>query len=95
MAAQISWAATADPAGRTAAARAAAFGRFERLVDPAGVLEPGERARRAEHARKAHMLRMSLAAVKARRLRAEADELDSSAAAGLAEFDLEGGPDAG
>jgi len=67
MAVHDSWARTADPAARTAPARAAAESRFEREVDPDGVLPPEERRRRAEHARKAHYLRMALASAKARR----------------------------
>lgn len=55
-----------DPAAHTAPARAAFLGRFEREVDPDGVLEPRERARRAEHARKAYFLRLALASAHAR-----------------------------
>jgi hypothetical protein len=47
--------------------RAAFLARFEREVDPDGVLDPQERARRAEHARRAYMASLSLAAAKARR----------------------------
>ena len=36
----------------TGPATAAAMARFERQVDPEGVLEPGERAKRADHARR-------------------------------------------
>lgn len=49
-----SWAQTEDPSARTAPARRAANDRFEKQVDPDGVLPPAERARRAEHARKAY-----------------------------------------
>jgi hypothetical protein len=66
IAAHESWANTSDPAARTAAARAAAESRFERLVDPDGTMQPAERARRAESARKAHYARLSLAGVRAR-----------------------------
>ncbi len=62
----------ADPAAHTAPARQAFLDRFEREVDPDGVLPPAERARRGEHARKAHMLRLALASAKARRTRAGA-----------------------
>lgn len=72
LAAHTSWANTADPALRTAAARQAALDRFEREVDPDGVLPPAERARRAEHARKAYFTRLALASAKARRNRAGA-----------------------
>ncbi len=65
------WAVT-DPAEGTAAARAAFLDRFERQADPDGVLPPNERARRAEHLRKAHFQRMALASAKARRKSAAA-----------------------
>jgi hypothetical protein len=55
-----------DAAAHTAPARAVFLGRFEREVDPGGVLDPGERARRAEHARKAYFLRLALAPAQAR-----------------------------
>jgi len=44
--------------------------KFEREVDPEGLLLPAERARRAENARKAHFQRMALKSVRARRRRA-------------------------
>lgn len=53
----------------TASARLAFDGRFEREVDPDGTLDPAERARRAKHARKAHMLRLALKSAKVRRER--------------------------
>ena len=40
--------------------------RFEREVDPEGVLDPRERARRAEHAKKAYFIRLAAASSKAR-----------------------------
>lgn len=72
IASHVSWSRTEDRSARTAPARAAADARFEREVDPAGTLPPAERARRAEHLRKAHMARLSLASAKARRQRKEA-----------------------
>ena len=51
--------------------KAANVTRFEKLVDPDGVLAPEERARRVEHARKAHIARMAMASAKARRIRAQ------------------------
>ena len=57
----------ADPAAHTAPARRAFLDRFEREVDPAGLLPTKERQRRAEHARKAYFLRLALASAKARR----------------------------
>ena len=55
-----------DPRETTANGRAAFLARFDREVDPEGVLEPEERRRRAEQARRAYFARLSLAAVKAR-----------------------------
>jgi hypothetical protein len=54
----------------TAAGTAAFLARFEREVDPEGALSPTERARRAEHARRAHMTLLALNAATARRKRA-------------------------
>lgn len=49
-----------DARATTAAARAAFLARFEREVDPDGLLHPDERARRAEAARRAFMTRLAL-----------------------------------
>jgi hypothetical protein len=68
-AAHTRWAKTADRLAATAPARQAALDRFEREVDPDGVLAPTERAKRAANARKAHMSRMALASAKVRRER--------------------------
>jgi hypothetical protein len=51
----------------SAPGRTAFLVRFEREVDPDGILDPEERARRAEQARSAYFARLSLAAAKARR----------------------------
>lgn len=54
----------------TKAARAASPGSlsyFEREVDPGGLLDPAERARRAEFAKKAYFTKLALASAKARR----------------------------
>lgn len=59
-----------DPVAGTAKAREAFLDRFEREVDPDGVLSPAERARRAGHARSAYFARLALASAKARRARA-------------------------
>jgi hypothetical protein len=80
LAAETSWANTADPSTRTAPARAAFLDRFERQVDPDGILTPVDRARRAEHARKAHFARMALKSAQARRRRAGRTPDDSEAA---------------
>jgi hypothetical protein len=50
--------ATHDPSEVTRPARAAFLARFEREVDPDSRLEPAERSRRAEYARRAYMLRL-------------------------------------
>ena len=55
-----------DPRETTANGRAAFLARFDREVDPEGLLEPDERRRRAERARRAYFPRLSLTAVKAR-----------------------------
>lgn len=51
----------------TAPATAASMARFAREVDPDGVLDPVERARRADHARKAYFARLALKSVQSRR----------------------------
>jgi hypothetical protein len=60
-----------DSREHTAPARAAFLARFEDEVDPDRLLSPAERARRAEHARKAYFTRLALASARARRQRAE------------------------
>jgi hypothetical protein len=69
MAAHLLHAQITDPSGHTAPARAAFLSRFEREVDPDGILDPQERARRAEHAKKAYFLKLALASAKARTAR--------------------------
>lgn len=61
-----SWSRTADRTARTAAARQAFREKFERQVDPEGILAPADRARRAEQARKAYYARLAAASVAAR-----------------------------
>ncbi len=56
----------------TAPARAAFRKRFEHEVDPGGVLPEAERLRRAEAARRAYYVRLSLASARARRARRSA-----------------------
>ncbi len=65
--AHISWALTPNRSTRTKPAREQFLNRFQREVDPEGKLPPDERARRAEHLRKAYFLRLALASAKARR----------------------------
>src|SRR5205823_2418403 len=55
----------------TANARRAFLDRFERQVDPDRVLDPRERSRRAEHAKRAYFLRLAKASAKARSSRAQ------------------------
>jgi hypothetical protein len=56
-----------DPVQGTAKAREAFDARFQRQVDPDGVLSVGERQRRAEHARNAYFTRLALASARARK----------------------------
>jgi hypothetical protein len=51
----------------TGPARRAFLDRFEREVDPDGVLPAEERARRAGHAKQAYFTRLSLKSAQARR----------------------------
>jgi hypothetical protein len=69
LAAHTSWANTTDRTARTEPGRRAAADRFERLVDPDGVLPADERRLRAESARKAHMKGLALKSAQARRKR--------------------------
>jgi len=56
----------------TAAARAANLTRFERQVDPEGMLPEAERQRRAAHARKAYYIALAYKSAQVRRERAAA-----------------------
>lgn len=78
--AHTSWANTVDRSARTAPARKAMLDKFEQQVDPNNELTPGERALRAEHARKAHFKRLALKSAQARRKTAELDGGDDHAA---------------
>jgi hypothetical protein len=69
IAAHESWAKTEDRPSRTANARKAMLDKFELQVDPEGTLTPAERAKRAEHARKAYFKRLALKSAQARRRR--------------------------
>lgn len=71
LAAHSRWANTPEDERREQSRRAreAFDARFEREVDPDGTLPPAERARRAEHARKAYFYRLALKSAKARRER--------------------------
>lgn len=67
LAAHTRWSKTEDPTAATAPARDKFDKRFEREVDPEGVLPPDERQRRAEHARKAYFIALALKSAQARR----------------------------
>ncbi len=60
-----------DPRETTRAAHEAFMSRFEREVDPEGLLDPGERTRRAEMARKAYFTRLALKSAQVRRRKKE------------------------
>jgi hypothetical protein len=86
IAAHDSWARTSDRSARTANARKAMLDKFEKQVDPDGTLPAAERAKRAEHARKAHFKRLALKSARARSSRRAAvdqklSELDGGDAA--------------
>jgi tellurite resistance protein len=66
MAAHALHAKVSDEVAHTAPARKVFLSRFEREVDPDGVLEPQERARRAEHAKKAYFLSLAAKSSRAR-----------------------------
>ena len=76
IAANVSWGNTIDRSARTAPARRAADERFEREVDPDGILPPEVRAKMAQNARRAHFQRMALKSAKARRARAGIIKVD-------------------
>lgn len=63
IAALTRWSAEDAKAG-TAKARAAWAARWEREVDPDGLLEPEERARRADCAMRAYMAQLRLAQIR-------------------------------
>jgi hypothetical protein len=67
IAAHASWANTADRQGRTAPATSSFLARFEKQVDPLGVLEPEVRATMARHARRAYMLQLAERSAKTRK----------------------------
>lgn len=66
------WAMTEDRTAATQPARDALMRKFEDQVDPEGRLDPVERAKRAEHARKAYFQRLALKSAQARRAKKSA-----------------------
>jgi hypothetical protein len=69
IAAEVSWARTHDRAARTRLARETFLKRFEKEVDPDGTLPPEERRQRAEHAKRAYMLKLAKRSASARESR--------------------------
>jgi hypothetical protein len=67
LAVETSWSRTRDPSARTAPAREAFMRQFDDQVDPDRKLAAGERAIRAEHARRAHFARMALRSAQVKR----------------------------
>jgi len=67
IAALTRWAHDADPHAALAPARQGFLSKFEREVDPDGVLDPRERAVRADRARRAHMKRLAMKSVESRK----------------------------
>lgn len=65
-----SWARCEDRSARGVPGQNALRARFEREVDPDGVLPPVELAKRADAARKAHFTRLALKSAQARRKKA-------------------------
>lgn len=72
IAAHERWATTTDRSAATAPARAGLRKKYAAEIDPHGVLDPRELERRIDARLHAHMLRMSLAAKKARAARKKA-----------------------
>ena len=71
-----------NPQSLTSAARAAFLARFEREVDPDGVLPERERRQRARQALRTHMTRLALQSAEARRAGVQASDLDEEGASG-------------
>jgi hypothetical protein len=67
VAANERWSRVPNRTEATAPGRDAFLAGFEKRVDPLGELPEGERRRRAESARRAHMQRLALASSRARR----------------------------
>jgi len=78
-----------DSRDLTANARKSFLSRFEREVDPDGVLPEAERIRRAEHARKAYFQQLAYKSARARRRASEAEVEAAAADAELAQLEAE------
>lgn len=75
----------ADPVEGTAKARKAALTRFEKQVDPDRLLDPAERERRADHAKKAYFLSLALKSAAARKRPTASDATRRPATSGTGE----------
>jgi hypothetical protein len=69
IAALESWASTPDRGARTQPGRDGLTARFEREVDPDGVMSPEDRAKAVDAKRRAHFLRLAQKSAEARRKR--------------------------
>jgi hypothetical protein len=69
VAANTRWAHDPDPSVNARRGQAGLLRRFEAEVDPAGRMDPQERTRRAEQARRAHMQGLALRSSRARAAR--------------------------
>jgi hypothetical protein len=69
-AAHDSWWRTIDRSARTKPARDALLAKFEREVDPAGLMSPADRRKAAEDKRRTHLVCASQMGVAARRAKA-------------------------
>jgi len=85
LAAHARWAKTVDRTAATAAARAGIIARFEREVDPEGVLNPKIRARLAENARRQFLAQIAMKSVEARRRKAAERRAAESAPSDVAQ----------
>jgi hypothetical protein len=71
-ASHVRWSRETDRTKATEPARAGMQAKFEKQVDPDGVLDPVDRARRAESARKAYYADLTRRSIAARRRKAGA-----------------------
>jgi hypothetical protein len=77
IAAHVSWSNTADRRGRTERATKSFLARFERQVDPLGVLPLELRQQMALHARRAYMMQLAERSAKTRKRAAQARSEES------------------
>lgn len=82
LAAHVMWSKVPDRSARTAPGRAAFDARFEKQVDPGGVMDPETRRKAAESAKKAHFARMAFRSAQVRSRKARERTDGNGAAAG-------------